>query len=105
LEFAEVLENGDVNVNYRWDPREDKIKKVSEITRLAETIELYAGLTPKEIEEDVEEKARILEWLVKNEVTGVNEVGRIINNYYKNKEKILYYVNNNLKFDEDILKL
>jgi flagellar protein FlaI len=105
LEFAEVLENGDVNINYRWDIREDKIKKVSEITRLAETLELYAGLSLKEIEEDVEEKARILDWLVKNDVTGVNEVGRIINNYYKNKEKVLYYVNNNLKFDEGILKL
>jgi hypothetical protein len=46
-----------------------------------------------------------LDWLVKNDVTGVNEVGRIINNYYKNKEKVLYYVNNNLKFDEGILKL
>jgi len=105
LEFAEVLENGDVNVNYRWDIKEDKIKKVSEITRLAETLELYAGLSLKEIEEDVEEKARILDWLVKNDVTGVNEVGKIINNYYKNKEKVLYYVNNNLKFDEGILKL
>ena len=43
LEFGEMLSSGDVSITYRWDMRNDVFAKISELSRLNETINLYGG--------------------------------------------------------------
>lgn len=88
LEFAEIKKGGDTNVVYRLDQKTDELKEVSQMDALAETLELYAGTTLKEIENEVNEKAKILEWMVKQEIREVDHVGRIVAAYYKSPEEI-----------------
>ena len=42
----------------------------------------------KEIKEDMEEKEKILKWLVRNNVNTVNTVGQVISKYYTDKDSL-----------------
>jgi len=88
LEFAEVSK-GDVNTLYRWDVKSDRVKGISKMGRLADLLSLYAGMDEREIEEDIEEKMDVLDWMVKKGYYGVDEVGEIVSNYYLDPEEVL----------------
>ena len=102
LEYGEILRSGDTNVLYKWNMRNDTFVQISEMTRLADTLSLYAGYTSKEIGDDMQEKIGILNWMVKNDVTLVDDAGTVIANYYKNKDKVLDIVKSDVKFSKDI---
>ena len=42
-----------------------------------------------EINKDLEEKKLILKWMVKKDINDVNSVGKMISDYYMDKEKIM----------------
>lgn len=88
LEFAEVQKGGDVNVLHRWDIKTDKMAEVGKMMSLASTLSLYAGLTQKEIDQDVNEKAKIFTWMTKKGYKSVNTVGSIVSHYYMNPEEV-----------------
>jgi flagellar protein FlaI len=103
LEFGEVLRTGDINVLYRWNLADDRFVQIAEFTRLAEQLTLYGGLTRKEIASDVEEKMKVLNWMVANNVVDVDDAGSVVASYYKNPSKIMDVVNSNAKYSKDIL--
>ncbi|MCL5092520.1 MAG: Flp pilus assembly complex ATPase component TadA [Candidatus Marsarchaeota archaeon] len=102
LEFGEILRTGDANVLYRWNMHDDTFAQISEMTRLTETLELYAGLNEKSISADIQEKASILRWMAKNEVFDVNDAGFVVANYYTNKKAVNDAINEDVKFSRDI---
>ena len=89
LEFAEVEKGGDVNTLYRWDIKNDKIGEVGKMVTLSATLSLYAGLSQKEIDQDVVDKAKIFSWMVKRGYKSVNTVGAIVSHYYMNSDEVL----------------
>ena len=89
LEFAEVQKAGDINVLYRWDVKTDRVNEVGKMVTLASTLSLYAGITGKEIDQDVADKAKIFSWMVKRGYKGINTVGAIVSQYYMNPDEIL----------------
>jgi archaeal flagellar protein FlaI len=89
LEFAEVSKKGEANVLYRWDLKSDKMRGVAKMGTLVETLSLYAGLSDKEIEADIEEKMGVLDWMVKKGFDDVDQVGQIVSNYYINAEEVI----------------
>jgi flagellar protein FlaI len=102
LEISEVLRSGDVNVYTRWNMRNDTFAQIGDLTRLSETLSLYSGLTKTEIEEDIKTKAKVLLWMSDNNIMSIDDSGLVISNYYKNKEKVIDIVNNNIKYSIDI---
>ncbi|MEE9525912.1 MAG: type II/IV secretion system ATPase subunit, partial [Candidatus Woesearchaeota archaeon] len=92
LELAEVLSGEDkLNVNYlyRWIPRTDKFEKTDDSVRIIEELNLHTGMTPKEINKDLKEKQMILQWMLKNNIRDVNDVGQVMRIYYKNPNIII----------------
>ena len=89
LEFAEIIKGGDINTLYRWDIKADKLKELNELSALADTLALYAGMTNKEIRSDMNEKTKVLDWMAKNRIFGVNPVGEIVGYYYKDPAWVL----------------
>jgi len=89
LEFAEVTKKGEANVLYRWDLKSDKMRGVAKMGTLVETLSLYAGLSDKEIEGDIEEKMEVLDWMVKKGFDDVDQVGQIVSNYYINVDEVM----------------
>ena len=89
LEFAEVQKAGEINTLYRWDVKSDRISEVGKMVTLASTLSLYSGLTQKEIDQDVADKAKIFSWMVKKGLKSVNTVGSVVSNYYMNPDDVL----------------
>ena len=96
LELAEVLTGGkedlETNYLYRWIPRTDSFEKANGSVRVFEELNLHVGMTPKEIEKDLSEREDILEWMLKNKIKDISEVGKILKAYYKDKQRLLRLV-------------
>jgi flagellar protein FlaI len=104
LEFAEMLGTGDVNVIYRWDSRNDTFTQLAEAARMTETISLYGGYTKEEMIQNLEEKQKILDWMVKNKVVDVDSAGYVVSSYYRDAEKVLKIVNDNQPYSRELLE-
>jgi flagellar protein FlaI len=104
LEFGEVTRTGDATVLWRWNPRQDTFVQIGEMARLADTIMLYGGYTRNEMLDEIEEKKKIIEWMVKNKVFDVDATGYIIANYYKDKNSVLDIVNKNTPYSSELFK-
>jgi len=88
LEFSEVMKGGELNNLYRWDLKTDKLHPTGKTISIANTLQLYAGMSVREIDEDVKEKSDILNWMAKNNYIKVDEVGHIVARYYKDPEEV-----------------
>ncbi len=88
------------NVLYRYKPNEDAITKHSESIRVFDTLRMHTGMTQKEINDDMAEKIKILSWLVKKNINIVNDVGKIMSEYYINPERIIKAAKRNVGIEE-----
>ncbi len=104
LEYSEILQNGDANVLYRWNMNTDELVQISAMTRLAEVLNMYSGLSTTDIKTEIEEKSKVLNWMVANDITSVDDTGFVVANYYSDKDKVLDVIGNNVKFAADIFK-
>ena len=64
---------------------------------LFQVLKDYTGHTDVEIMADLKEKQEVLDYLVENDVTLIEEVGRIIAEYYTAKEDLMKFVRANRK--------
>ncbi len=108
LEVAEILSSGqklDVNYLYRWSPRTDTYEKLNRSLRINDTLNLLTGLTQKEIDDDIEEKKQVLQWLLDNNVRDIDSLGQIIQLYYQNKDPIVEAVEKKRKIGDFMMRL
>ncbi|MBI2668033.1 type II/IV secretion system ATPase subunit [Candidatus Woesearchaeota archaeon] len=87
-EFIVSEEEVHPNILYRWKPENDKIVAHVGSIRLMEDLSRFTGLTIKELLREIETKKTILNWMSKNNFRSIGEVGKIMNEYYSNQEKI-----------------
>ncbi|MFP4116754.1 MAG: type II/IV secretion system ATPase subunit [Candidatus Aenigmatarchaeota archaeon] len=103
-------EGVDLNVRtlYRWKPDTDTFEKVRESERLIGEIKDHTSMSEKEIQENLREKEKVLEWFLENDLKTTNSVGKIVAEYYNNKGKVLDLVRDNAGPDklltEDVIK-
>ncbi len=99
FEIVELLKGKgkllELNTLYMWSAKTDKVEPVSPSIRVKEELALFSGMGDKEIEEDMRGKQRILEWLLHHDIRGVNDVGKIITEYYIDKDTVLSLVEGN----------
>ena len=86
-----------VNVLYRWRGSDDKIVPHGESIRLFDELSLHTGFSRSEIQEELNKKEKILEWMMKYNLRNVNDVGRIIAGFYKDPDEIMSKVKSNQK--------
>ncbi|MFH1447984.1 MAG: ATPase, T2SS/T4P/T4SS family, partial [Candidatus Micrarchaeota archaeon] len=107
FEVAELVRKGlgktDVNIVFKWNAKKDYLEKIGEYERITEEIKAYSGMDEKQIEADIREKAMILDYMVKNSIFAIEEVGRIIALYYRDREKVLEMIGGKKKAG-DVLK-
>jgi len=78
-----------VNKIFSWNAREDRIEKVGDYVRLMDELSLFTGMTKKEIDSEMEERKKVLNYMLKNKICDVNEVGKVVGAFYRDKEKLL----------------
>ena len=91
------------NITHRWNPSTDKIITHQKPVRLFEELSRHTGLTQHEIDQDIDRKASILNWMVKNDFRDIGSVGKIIRAYYLDSESLLTSIKTN-KNPADVLK-
>ena len=110
LEVAEFIpgETGKfgsrLEILYRWKPTTDTIEKARSSIRLINEIRLHTGMTDEQMEDDLKEKESILQWMLDNNVRTVNTVGKVVAEYYHDRNKVLKIVKAKGKPEEVIGK-
>lgn len=92
FQIAEICEDGSAKVILQYDPKKDKQIEVAPSSALIGTIKLFTGLDDKEIKESINEKVKVLKYLVKHDINDVDRVGRVVAEYYTNPENLFTYV-------------
>jgi len=95
FQISEITEEGEANVLMQWDQQKDKMRIAGRSKSLVRTLELFTGITEQELQKHLQEKEKVLKWLVKKDINTVNEVGKVIAQYYTENENMLRIVNSN----------
>jgi len=61
---------------------------------------MHTGMTDEEMAKDLKEKEDVLQWMLDNKVDTVNTVGKVVADYYHDKEKIMNIINKKGKPEE-----
>lgn len=79
----------DATTIYRWIPRNDSWDKVNEPRKFIEQLNLHTGMTEREITEELGMRSKVLDWMIKQKISDIEDVGRIIGRYYSDKSELL----------------
>jgi len=90
LQVAEITPTGDVRVLMKLNVAKDTLEETGRSQTMVEKLKLYTGMTDEEITGDIQEKVRILKWMVKKELYDVNEIGVVVSKYYMGTLNINY---------------
>lgn len=92
-EVAEVvgMEEGNVQLNrvFEWNNVVDKVEYVGIASQTLREIAELRGISITEIEEEIEKRRLVLEYMADNNIRSINDVGHWIHNYYKDPDEIL----------------
>ncbi len=92
-EFIPSVEDGGPtvrpNILYRWKPMTDEIVEHSASLRLFEELSRHTGMTLPQIERDILIKSKIIDWMVKNNVRHVDNVGEVLRRYYIDPDSVI----------------
>ena len=87
FQIAELTPEGDPKILMQYNVNEDKILQVAKSNTLLKNISLYTGMSSDEISRDLKEKIGILKWMVKNNISDIHEVGKVMSRYYTGQLK------------------
>jgi archaeal flagellar protein FlaI len=90
VEVVNVNKDGTalINTPFKWEPKNDLFyyKKQSKVF---EKISLKSGTPVEKLQEELGTRSRLLYGLFKRKIFGFDEVGRIINEYFKNPVEVI----------------
>jgi flagellar protein FlaI len=79
----------DGNILYRWKPSNDKITKHNASLRLFEDLSRHTGMSLPEIDKELETRKKILLYMVKQKLRSIEQVGKLMNQFYLDPEFII----------------
>ncbi|MBU1973856.1 MAG: Flp pilus assembly complex ATPase component TadA, partial [Nanoarchaeota archaeon] len=96
LQADEGKDNIKPNILYRWNPANDQLVAHQKPIRLFEELSRHTGLSEGEINNDLKEKKKVFEWMVKHDIRDVNSVGLVMKLYYLDSEELIKQINQNV---------
>jgi len=98
FQIAEILPDATTNVLLQYNPKKDILEKKGKSKALLSTLKLFTGFTDAEINKNLKEKETVLKYLVAQNIDTVDGVGRIMAEYYTNKDNLMKFVKKNIPF-------
>jgi flagellar protein FlaI len=82
--------SGEILTNevYRWNPAEDTFDFTGR-SYIMEKIAEKTGITTEQASEEIQRRAKVIQWMVKNNVRNYKGVSNIVRSYLENPEPIL----------------
>lgn len=87
------------NILYRLKPNIDKIVPHATSLKFFEEVSRNTGMNQREINNDLKQKKKILDYLVKNNIRSIDQIGKIANMYHLDPDFIIDVVMNNKNKD------
>jgi len=100
FQIAEILEDATVNTLMQYDQAADKLVKKNPSKSLFKSLKLYTGMSDSQIRQDLDEKERVLNYMVKLNITDVDDVGRVVAEYYTDKDNMMKFVHANKRLED-----
>lgn len=98
FQIGEILPDAKVNVLMQYDATKDTLKKVNKSKSFFQTLKLFTGLSEAKLREEINEKKKVIDYLVKQDVQDVDSVGRIMAEYYTNKKNLFSFISKGKNF-------
>ena len=95
FQISEILPDSSTNVLIQLNIRKDKLEKANNSVSIMKTLEMFTGMTRNEINRDIKEKELVLKYLVKHNINTVDEVGKVMAEYYTDKDNFMKIVKSN----------
>ncbi len=73
--------------SFVWDPYKDEI--IYSGSKLLDKLMVRMGYTKNQLDEDLKNRIKIINWMVKKGIEDYREISRIVNLYYVNPKKVL----------------
>ncbi|MBN1156768.1 CpaF family protein [Candidatus Woesearchaeota archaeon] len=99
FQVAEILPDSTPNVLMQYDPKKDVLVDKNKSTSLMDSLEMYTGYTLKEITESLREREAILKYLVDLNIDHIDDVGKVIAEYYTDKGNLFAHVRKKQKLE------
>ena len=65
---------------------------------------LYGGFNRAELNQSLEDKRKVMNWMVKNNVFDVDSSGFVVANYYKDRDKVMKIVDADVAYSRDVVE-
>ncbi len=91
LELSEVITGAggpELNRIYTWKPRDDEFQFVKPPHRYMQELNLHTGFSEQECNDDLKDKVSILNWMEKNNLENIEDVGRVMKLFYSEPDTI-----------------
>lgn len=92
FQLAEILPNSDINVLMQYDAKKDRLVKKNESKSLMNTLKLFTGFSTAELNADLKEKEKVLNYLLEMNIETINGVGQVMAEYYTDKDNLMKHV-------------
>lgn len=93
LQIAEMTPEGDENVVLQYSPKTKKHFLKNKPINLIKKLDEFYGIDENSFFTLLKERAMVLDYMAKANITSIARVGEIINKYYKNKHEVFELIN------------
>ena len=87
IQLAEVNEKGEENIIFRYNKKQQKYILENEPINLYKKINDISGTLKEEIQKEIKEKIRIIDYIEKNNIDNIEDISNLIFKFYKQKKK------------------
>lgn len=92
-EVAEVvgMEEGNVQLNkiFEWNNETDKVEYVGLASRTLREISDLRGVSITEVEEEIEKRRLVIEYMADKGIRSIEDVGNFFNDYYRDPDEVI----------------
>jgi hypothetical protein len=93
-----------VRILFGWNASKDRFEIKEKKFKFLDKIKMHTGMSDKDIVKTLREREKVLQWMVKHQVSTVNGVGKIIAEYYMDPKNLLKIIEKNEKPEKIVPK-
>jgi hypothetical protein len=81
--------------SFNWLPASDTYENNAKKSQLIRRISFEKGISYEKLEQELEDRTKILRWMMSYNIKEFEEVGEMINLYYKDRDTVMEWVKKN----------
>lgn len=89
FQIAEVTEKGDANVLFQYNATKDKLETANTSKSFYKTLQTFTGDSLKKIKEQIKEKEKVLNYIVKKKITEMDDISQLMAEYYEDPKAMM----------------